>query len=118
MCVSVSVSVSESESESESASASASASESECEGDVGGRVDGFQMLLYELPETKNATWAGYSLVGLLPLPVHPHLAHFFICIGPQRSCRILFCGPPCFVLLVRVLFYQRASNGMRKVAAG
>ena len=54
-------------------------------GDVGGRVDGFQMLLYELPETNNATWAGYVLVGLPPLPFHPHLAHFFICIGPQLS---------------------------------
>jgi hypothetical protein len=52
---------------------------------------------YELQETKNATWAGYSLVGLLPLPFHPHLAHFFICIGPQLSCRILFCGRPCCV---------------------
>jgi len=54
-------------------------------GDVGGRVYGFQMLLYELPETNNATWAGYVLVGLPPLPFHPHLAHFFICIGPQLS---------------------------------
>ena len=28
-------------------------------------------VVYELPETKNATWAGYVLVGLPPLPFHP-----------------------------------------------